>query len=1139
MSKKNILFLLVFLVALNDLMAQPRLTLAPSQLDLGRTQLNTSTYLPFVVKNTGTNVLIISSMTSTNFAFRILRATNLLVAPGDSLIDTLTFRPRKAYDDTASIAFVSNDVSFTGTLKVAAYGEVVIEPSVIPYRNDVKGDVLYRREGIMDGNLIATLFYNHGEVAKYKFNPSVVWPKGTNHSYLDGVAVLIGAQTTAPGNGKTITPIESAYREEVDKDPLTGEEWVLQPLPGYFNPSSTKPAINRDTSSFPRIWPSALGLTSEWNGFWYGYFGRGVTNADFETFFVMDDSKDKEFTRIPFSYYPVAADSARGGLGLRVEVRGFQWSHVLAEDIIFWHYDIVNISDWSYDSTCFGFYTDPGVGGVDVPGNSARYDSKLDLAYAWNTTGKGIPDNWKTGYVGYAYLESPGNAQDGIDNDEDGMIDERRDDNIDNDHDWVPFGDANKNGTWDPGEALNDDLGRDGVGPGDLQYTGPDEGEGDGLPTHGEPNFDETDKDESDQIGLSSAAIWALSDKTTSGGWPKNDDVMWRKMNSGFIDTAISNTNISMTFSSGPFPLKLGKRERFSMALALGDDLDDLIFNKETVQEIYNANYNFSKPPYTPHLTAVSGDKKVFLYWDEIAERSTDRFMGYQDPNDPSKGYKKDFEGYLVYRSTEAEFNDIKIITDSKGSTKYYKPIAQYDLVDSIAGPDPVGINGAHFWRGSNTGLQHSFIDTTILNGVRYYYAVVSYDMGDPNRGTKGLQPTECTKIITEDYAGSLKFLDINCAVVTPNAPASGYSPPQVEGDVKHVTQGLGTGSLGLIVLNPADVKEGSEYTVKFNSDTTVPTYRTISCDVVRQKNGTIDTVLRGFSAVNFGKDKYTPAIDGMIISVLNDTLITLDLASSGWLVGHSTVVMLPAFDRNYPSRAITWPADYEIKFFDTFVDTTVLNAPTAGYPKIPVNFTITRNDAQRSKFIVQDVDGSGTLTYGDTIRILEAYVNATNFKFAYKISYGRPWGNIADPQAGDRYVIKTLRPFLSGDYFTFNIRQSNTNADKAKEELSKISVVPNPYIGTAKWERRSLYPTGRGDRRIEFKKLPAKCTVRIYTIAGGLVKTLYKDSSPMDGALPWDLVSDDGMDIAYGLYIFHVDAPGIGEYIGKFAVVK
>ena len=31
----------------------------------------------------------------------------------------------------------------------------------------------------------------------------------------------------------------------------------------------------------------------------------------------MDDSKDKEFSRPPYLYYPLASDRNRGGLGLR------------------------------------------------------------------------------------------------------------------------------------------------------------------------------------------------------------------------------------------------------------------------------------------------------------------------------------------------------------------------------------------------------------------------------------------------------------------------------------------------------------------------------------------------------------------------------------------------------------------------------------------------------------------------------------------------------------------------------------------------------------------------------------------------------------------------------------------------------
>jgi len=33
--------------------------------------------------------------------------------------------------------------------------------------------------------------------------------------------------------------------------------------------------------------------------------------------------------------------------------------------------------------------------------------------------------------------------------------------------------------------------------------------------------------------------------------------------------------------------------------------------------------------------------------------------------------------------------------------------------------------------------------------------------------------------------------------------------------------------------------------------------------------------------------------------------------------------------------------------------------------------------------------------------------------------------------------------------------------------------------------------------------------------------------------------LSKDNMEIAYGLYIYHVDAPGIGEHIDRFIVIK
>lgn len=1009
-----------------------------------------------------------------------------------------------------------------------------VSQQTLKYRSDPYGNKTFRKKGIMDGNQIRTVFRNDGQVGSWPDRPSGEWPKGTGHHYLDGCTPIVSIRLETPAG--VVHPAMTSYREEVDVDPATGQLWVMEPVPGYMNPGSEEPAISTKPFTWPESWPRSLPLiTPQWDGYWFGYFGRGVQNADFETFYVMDDSQDREYNRVPYAYLPVFTDSARGGVGIREEVRGFQWSHVLAEDIIFWHFDIINISDFDHDSTIFGFYADTGVGGVDDNGDdNANYSTILDLVYSFDADGVAPPNRWKTGYVGYAYLESPGNALNGIDDDEDGMIDERRDDGIDNDGDWRPFLDLNGNGKWDAdeNEPLNDDVGEDGVGPFDPQYRGPDAGEGDGKPTPGEPNFDKTDKDESDQIGLTSLKIDILSNKGPLSIWPKNDEYIWNNLLQGNFDTTVQKANIQIAFGSGPFPLKLNQQERFSVALVFGSDFDDMVFNKETVQQIYNANYNFAKPPLKPTLQAVAGDKKVFLYWNSISEQSRDPFLGYEQ-NDPTLGYKKDFEGYLIYRSEEPEFNDIKTITDSRGEPKYWKPIAQFDLVNDIKGPDPIGINGAHFWRGDNTGLQHSYIDQNVVNGKTYYYACVAYDQGDPAFGTAGLLPSETTKIITQDLVGNIQFVDINCAVVTPNSAAAGYLPPSISGDTKTITQGLGTGSLDAAILDPALIKDGAEYRVVFSSTGNIPSYTTTSYSVIRSYGGTTDTLDVNGSASNLGAGKYSSPFDGMAISMGNYDSVVVNLEKSGWLKGFSTLHMPVTPDRNFPQYDVAWPSDYIIEWLP---ERSIIGPST----KIPLNFfvmNITRGDTVQAD--IRDLNNSKTFDLGDEIYIIEG--KGANQKVTWNIGYYPPVSIpfTVHPSPGDQFLVSTNKPYFEGDYFTFKTIGSKVDNQIAKYALDRIGVVPNPYISANAWEKRNLNQTGRGERRIDFINLPSQCELRIYTLTGALVKTLYKDSSPIEGAISWNLVTDDGMDIAYGVYVYHVDAPEIGEKIGKFAIIK
>ena len=145
----------------------------------------------------------------------------------------------------------------------------------------------------------------------------------------------------------------------------------------------------------------------------------------------------------------------------------------------------------------------------------------------------------------------------------------------------------------------------------------------------------------------------------------------------------------------------------------------------------------------------------------------------------------------------------------------------------------------------------------------------------------------------------------------------------------------------------------------------------------------------------------------------------------------------------------------------------------------------------------------------------------------------------IINPKIGDEFRIATSRPFSEKDKYGFTSMQSRINLDSAKMQLDTIAVVPNPYVVAASWEPRHVFVSGRGTRKIDFINLPSKCTIKIFTMSGYLVDTIQHESGFESGAASWDLLSKDGLEIAYGIYFYHVEADGIGETTGKFAVIK
>lgn len=1050
-----------------------------------------------------------------------------------------------------------------------------------------KGDHNQTRKGFMNGNLAATVYYNFGEIADWENEPSRsgVWPKGTNHTYVDGVAIVVQAEAKDP-SGKVIHPLESNYYEFTRYDPATGVTYGWWPLPGYAAPYSSAPARSDDLETWPNHWPDR---PADWNGAWNGFFGKGVQNADVETYFVFDDHMDREYW-LNNNFRPDEDDPDRGGLGMQVKTRGFQWSQVLAEDVIFWYYEITNMGTYDYEKTLFAQYIDWGIGGHDNSSNNGGdYNELLDISYAYSTVSYGSPGNWSpVGLAGYAFLESPGVPDDSRDNDSDGLTDEKRNNSAsrfiedvnddpfiqnafrdttlfkefygyswkshwdaDENGNWRSYLDLNDNGKWDKGEPLNDDVGVDGIGPFDEGYTGPDfdGSEANGMPDQGEPNFGILDKDESDQLGLTGFAIFPVHKYELN-----RDEENWQALSAlpEPHGSSLIGVNLANYFSSYLFSMngrntysaetgdngEKGETERFSMAMIFGIDKDDLFRRKKTVQQIYNANYRFAKPPEKPIIKAIPGDGRVTIFWDDRAEKTFDAF--YQRYN---------FEGYRIYRSTEPAFIENKIITDAYGKATFRKPLAQFDLIDGITGLHDIDVNGAMFHLGDDTGLSHSYIDSTVQNGQTYYYAVSAYDKGFTTTTIEGeflgIPPSETTTNFKIDIFGNIST-DINTAFITPGAAAAGHIPPGIE---NFITSGPGTGALSIDILDPDSVKSNHTYRLEFSEDTRYSNEAHPKYSLIDYTAG--DTLFKNI--VIDSEEEQTLVKDGFAMNIVNDTSVVVDFDKTEWKEGNSNYIVNVGFDSRFSSayrgKKRDYPADFELFLVEPGMGDTSL--PATGFSQ-PIGSNIILNNItegiEHFQFIFRDVNQDEIFNAGDAVFIAfgdSLGKHAEGFSDA-KVSWSITLiqdSTIADedqihPEIGDVFYISAKKPFRNGEYFEFTSTAQSFDRGLATQELEDITVVPNPYVGAASWEPSSN-SVGRGERRIFFTHLPNDCTIRIYTIAGKHVKTLEHYSTVADGQESWDLVSKDGMDISYGIYVFHVDAPGIGEKIGRFAIIK
>ncbi len=149
--------------------------------------------------------------------------------------------------------------------------------------------------------------------------------------------------------------------------------------------------------------------------------------------------------------------------------------------------------------------------------------------------------------------------------------------------------------------------------------------------------------------------------------------------------------------------------------------------------------------------------------------------------------------------------------------------------------------------------------------------------------------------------------------------------------------------------------------------------------------------------------------------------------------------------------------------------------------------------------------------------------------------------------------TVKSYRPITPGNEvitygklptYEFEIKgftsEPVTAAADVETALDEVGVAPNPYYGYSYYERSQF------TNIVKITNLPAKSTVTIYSLDGKFIRKFERNEAPTVNAdsgysrqiapdVEWDLKNSSGIPIASGVYLIHVEAPGMGERIIKW----
>ena len=587
--------------------------------------------------------------------------------------------------------------------------------------------------------------------------------------------------------------------------------------------------------------------------------------------------------------------------------------------------------------------------------------------------------------------------------------------------------------------------------------------------------------------------------------------------------------DIVANISSGPYTLRSGEKLEFYTAIIAGEDLNELLYYLDQAHKVLDFNFEISKPPATPTLYSYAGDKEVILYWNDVAEYSFDNFSG-----------EFDFEGYRLYRSLDRGIS--------------WQLISDFDRINDI---------------GLDRGLQYSYNDKNVVNGIEYWYSITAYDRGDEQ-----LESLESPKGSNPDA--------INLNSVIPISSALGRTPV-----TSNAAEHFGTG-LSNYILTPTPVDDESlsngTYEVFFNYTTRTDRGKLRTKVEVTIIDST--KTLPHQYGIAFKTDRIFDIVDLTTGNVLKEDNTYLPRAYPG--VRYSTNgSVIPGIEFRVYEPNPTAPLDslpvkndrlvfgYSINAVKNNADTVLKNRPfnidklqstedgvilemkapdiienvsrVGGTDNFEIDFTVTDESQVINALHLISVTNRGfdngegfisILIKRDSMEVtFDSLKNLNSFTIngirgVVKFLPNNP------PSPGNIFSLTTVKPVQPNikDRYRFSINAPVVSKETIKRDISKIRVVPNPYVVSSLYEPEFGELRREPLRQIQFINLPPECTIYIFTVDADLVKTIHHSSTA--GTAVWDLRAEGNREIAPGVYIYVVKTQD-SEHMERFAVIK